>query len=417
MNITRGKKEQAQKVVIYGAEGIGKTTFASQFPECVFIDTEGSTAQMDVARMDKPTSFSMLLEQVKYVKNNPQVCKTLIIDTADWAEQLCISEFCAKKQVTGIEDIGYGKGYIYVAEDFGRLLNLLEEVKERGINIVITAHAQMRKFEQPDELGAYDRWELKLQKKAAPLLKEWADMVLFANYKTIVVNVDNQGAQKGKNKAQGGKRVIFTQHHPCWDAKNRHSLAAELPFDFASIAHCIPVLGSITTAPQQQVESKVEPTTPPVQRAEPIHQPTPKTETKKETVQDDGIPKALRDLMESSPFVIYPSDIQEVVEKRGYYPKGTPIASAPSVTVIDVSINGRMPNSPFGACHVVPKRNSGSPISAIAGAPETIIERVIMITEAIAVSPQTVNTSHITFSDNIRLPTIVSIERFCRFML
>ena len=88
--------------------------------------------------------------------------------------------------------------------------------------MVLTAHAQIKKFEQPDELGAYDRWELKLEKKTAPLTKEWADMVLFANYKTMVVNVDNQGAAKGKNKAQGGQRVMFTTHHPAWDAKNRY---------------------------------------------------------------------------------------------------------------------------------------------------------------------------------------------------
>ena len=240
MNITRGKRQEAQKIVLYGPEGIGKSTFAAQFPQPLFIDTEGSTAHMDVMRFDPPSSFTMLMEEIRYVKEHPEVCKTLVIDTADWAEQLCIAEFCAKKQISGIEEIGYGKGYVYVAEDFGKMLNLLEETKKRGIHIVITAHAQMRKFEQPDEMGAYDRWELKLQKKDAPLLKEWADMVLFANYKTIVVNVDNQGAAKGKNKAQGGKRVMYTEHHPCWDAKNRHGLLQELPFTFSSIAHCIP---------------------------------------------------------------------------------------------------------------------------------------------------------------------------------
>ena len=241
MNITRGKKQEAQKIVLYGPEGIGKSTFAAQFPEPLFIDTEGSTSNMDVARLDPPGSFTMLLEEIRYVRQHPEACRTLVIDSADWAEQLCITEFCAKKQIAGIEDLGYGKGYVYVSEDFGRMLNLLEEVKKQGINIVITAHAQMRKFEQPDEMGAYDRWELKLQKKNAPMLKEWADMVLFANYKTIVVNVDNQGAAKGKNKAQGGKRVMYTEHHPCWDAKNRHGLPAELSFTYASIAHCIPV--------------------------------------------------------------------------------------------------------------------------------------------------------------------------------
>lgn len=257
MQITRGKQETAQKCVLYGPEGIGKTTFASKFPEPLFIDTEGSTKHLDVARTPKPSSWQMLLSQVEYVKQNPTICKTLAIDTADWAEQLCITHVCAQHQKTGIEDFGYGKGYIYLVEEFGRLLNRLEEIIELGINVVVTAHAQMRKFEQPDELGAYDRWELKLQKKTSPLLKEWADMVLFANYKTNVINVDNQGAQKGKNKAQGGKRVMFTTHHPCWDAKNRHNLPEELPLDFENIRHCIPVAKNSNQEPAATVQDKI----------------------------------------------------------------------------------------------------------------------------------------------------------------
>lgn len=232
MKIIRGKLSGARKVCVYGPEGIGKSTFASHFPDPVFIDTEGSTKDMDVARMEAPSSWQMLMEQVKYVKAHPETCRTLVIDTADWAEMLCTEAVCARSQKSGIEDFGYGKGYVYLTEEFGRLLNLLQELVDIGIHVVINAHAKMRKFEQPDEMGAYDRWELKLQKQTAPLLKEWADMVLFANYKTIVVNVDGQGAQKGKNKAQGGKRVMYTSHHPCWDAKNRYELPEELPFDY-----------------------------------------------------------------------------------------------------------------------------------------------------------------------------------------
>ena len=98
--------------------------------------------------------------------------------------------------------------------------------------MVITAHAKMRKFEQPDEQGAYDRWEMKLSKQVAPLLKEWCDMLLFLNYKTYVVTTETNA-----KKAQGGKRVIYTSHHPCWDAKNRHSLPEEMDLDFKNIAH------------------------------------------------------------------------------------------------------------------------------------------------------------------------------------
>lgn len=109
---------------------------------------------------------------------------------------------------------------MYELEEIGRFLNSLDELIELGINVVLTAHAQLRKFEQPDEMGAYDRWELKLGKKTSsqisPILKEWADMILFVNYKTFSVATDDKGT---KHKAQGGTRTMYTTHHPCWDAK------------------------------------------------------------------------------------------------------------------------------------------------------------------------------------------------------
>ena len=99
--------------------------------------------------------------------------------------------------------------------------------------MVFTAHAQMRKFEQPDEMGAYDRWEMKLSKRNAPLLKEWADLVLFCNYKTNVITDQKTNSKK----ATGGTRKMFTTHHPCWDAKNRYGLPEDMDMDFEGIAH------------------------------------------------------------------------------------------------------------------------------------------------------------------------------------
>ena len=238
MQITRGKIPGAIKTVIFGPEGIGKSTLASQFPDPVFIDTEGSTKQMDVARFPAPETWQDILDEVKYVYQNPETCRTLVIDTADWAEMLCVKALLGST-MESIEDFGYGKGYVKLAEKFKTLLDELDKVISAGIHVVITAHAQMRKFEQPDEIGAYDRWEMKLQKKTAPMVKEWADMVLFCNYRTYVVNVDNQGAKKGKNKVMGGERVIYTSHHNCWDAKNRFGLPDSIPMEFSSISSVI----------------------------------------------------------------------------------------------------------------------------------------------------------------------------------
>jgi energy-coupling factor transporter ATP-binding protein EcfA2 len=180
LNITRGRIIQALKVILYGPEGIGKTTLAACFPGVVFIDTEGSTKSFDVARLPAPTSWEMLVAEVQEVLNHADEVGTLCIDTADWAEKLCSQAVCQKGGKTGIEDYGYGKGYVYMAEEFGRLLDACSQLTDRGVNVVFTAHCQQRKVELPDQMDTYDKYELKCSKQISPLLKEWADMVLFA---------------------------------------------------------------------------------------------------------------------------------------------------------------------------------------------------------------------------------------------
>jgi len=353
LNISRGRIWKAQKVTIYGPEGIGKSSFASDFPDPIFIDTEGSTYLMDVARFPRPSSWTMLLSMIKQVATTPGCCKTLVIDTIDWAEQLCVSHVYATYDKKGIEDFGYGKGYVFVKEEIGRFLNLLSDVIEAGINVVLTAHSTIRKFELPDECGSFDRYELKLGNKTgsqtSALVKEWADMVLFANYKQYVVEVEK------KKKAQGGTRVMYTQHHPCWDAKNRHDLAEQLPFEYARISYCIP--NHADAEPTKAAESAA-PATPAPAPAEPTVNP-PEAQEKstficsrqssneskedimklandfvessknrdKENSPGDlkDLPKPLADLMAANAVTI--KEIQHVVSTRGYYPQDTPIVN------------------------------------------------------------------------------------------
>lgn len=322
MNISSGVIMSAQKIVIYGPEGIGKSTMASKFPSPVFCDTEGGTKRLNVSRFDRPTSMEMVIKQIEYVKQNPNVCKTFVLDTADWLEKLCGQSVCASAQKKGIEDFGYGKGYVYQSEAFGKILNLLEDLIDIHINVVVLAHATMRKFEQPDEMGAYDRWELKLDKRNAPLLKEWADAVFFVNYKTYVEKTDNN-----KYKATGGKRVMYTEHNPCWDAKNRYGLDREVPFEYSVISPFIPSDSTTTTVvsepksqqvvtsdPISELDDLVEddvPTSPPVEQQS-TNVPIP-----------EGLPKKLVDLMKADN--VSEEDIQLVVAQKGYFPQDTKI--------------------------------------------------------------------------------------------
>lgn len=235
MNIIKGKQKKASKVVIYGAEGVGKSTLSSKCPDPLFIDVEGSTKDLDVARTEQPTTATILKEQINYVIEHPTICKTLVIDTADWMEKLVTEDLLTRNKWKGIEDLGYGKGYVYLAEEFAKVLKLLDKVIDKNIHVVLTAHAMMRKQELPNEQGAFDRWELKLSKKCAPLLKEWADELFFCNYDTILVAGDGN-----TKKAKGQRRVIYTEHHACWDAKTRKGIADKSPMEFEAIAEVFP---------------------------------------------------------------------------------------------------------------------------------------------------------------------------------
>ena len=308
LNITSGRIARPQKIVIYGPEGIGKTSLAAQCEDPVFIDTEGGTAYLDVRRLQKPQDWDELIALVKEVAANPGICKTLVIDTADWAEAMCTDYICKKYSQPGIESFGYGKGYSYLAEEFSRLLLACNEVILAGMNVVITAHAKMRKQELPDEQGAFDRWELKLSKQTAPLLKEWPDALLFLNFKTFVIATDGN-----THKAQGGKRVIYTSHHPCWDAKNRHNLPEEMDLAYANIA---PIFAA----------KPAEPITLPKQTAvvETVAK-VPETQTL-DTVTAETL-QTLNGWMEQAN--IKPEMIQTLVAQKGHFPVETPIDQYP----------------------------------------------------------------------------------------
>lgn len=314
MEILNGEMKKPIKTVVYGAEGIGKSEFASQFPDPLFIDTEGSTTRLNVRRLGPIRDWFDVQTAFDYVENHTTCCKTLVIDTVDWTERMMIDAMIGKDGVNGLEGYGYGKGYQYAMEKFQKeFLERLDKIWMKcKINILILAHAQMRKFEQPDEMGAYDRWELKLTKKNCPILKEWADMVLFVNYKTNIIKVD--GGMEKKSKAVGkGARVMYTTHHSCWDAKNRFGLPDELPFPrYTAFKENLAYIYEDTVHTQtNSIPEKVQESAPPAQGKE-EHTPT-----EAELSIDPNIPHALRELMTRDGVSEF--EIQNLTAAKGIY--------------------------------------------------------------------------------------------------
>lgn len=335
-DLTVGIREKALRIAVYGPEGIGKTTLAAEFPNPIFIDVEDGSNQLPVARMPRPTSWAMLMDEVRAVRDGDVPgCSTLIIDTADATEQLCIDAVCAEKSIGGIEDAGYGKGYTYLAEKYGKLLDALGEVVDTGRNVVVVSHALCRKFERPDEEGAYDRYELKLSRKVAPMVKEWCDMLLFLDYKTIVETKSDKQGNVTKAKAKGGRRIIHTQHHPCWDAKNRFGLKDPLPLEYASIAACVPdMMGEQPTAAPspkkspalQEVDARIANMEADVERAQELLQkPEPQPEVDPDPI--DAYPehcRALADLMRAEG--ITDEELRRAMAAKGYVMFDTPVS-------------------------------------------------------------------------------------------
>ncbi len=230
INITKGKIKSAIRFAVYGPEGVGKSSFCSQFPDPVFIDTEGGTKQLDLARFDQPESWNDFLEEIDAVIADPSICKTLVIDTVDRAEILLTEDILTENKVDSIEQVGggYGKGYTMLAERWNKeLMKRLDKLIVKGVNITLVAHATTRKFESPDN-PAYDRYEMKLSKKIAPMVKEWCDILMFTNYAVKVVEDKNK-----KAKAKGhDKRVMYFKHDATYDAKTRFKLEDGQPLSF-----------------------------------------------------------------------------------------------------------------------------------------------------------------------------------------
>lgn len=323
-------KIEPMKVLIYGVEGIGKTTFASKFPDPIFIDTEGSTGFINARKLPNPTSWTMLLDELEDIKSDPRG-KTLIIDTLDWAERLAKKYLMDKNKWAAIDSTNYGSRYVALSDEIGKLLNKLTEIKDLGINVVLTAHAETKKHELPDEMGQYDKYTLKLEKRDAGLAKEWADMILFFNYKTTIIS----DSKSNSKKATGGQRVMYTTHKPAWDAKNRLGLPDELPIDFEAIKELFEAkTGMGTTQIKSESTQKTQ-----TQQQMPLPEEPPVIETEPEPVEaqaapafneeiPSSIPQSLADLMTVNH--VTTDEIMQVIYVGGFMPQGTPLENVPA---------------------------------------------------------------------------------------
>lgn len=225
--VTRGKVRLPHLVIAYGPDGTGKSTLASEAPRPIFLGTEKGTSNLDVARFPSPKSFKEVLQAIDELIREKHDFESLAVDSLDWLEPLVWEQVCLDHNASTIEEVlsGFGKGYVLANKYWLSMMGKLSKLREeRKMNVILIAHSQVKLAKDPQNQTEYDRYQLKLNDKAAALWREYVDSVLFVNFETFT-----RTDKSGKTKAFGdGKRNIHTVRQPGFDAKSRFSIPAEI---------------------------------------------------------------------------------------------------------------------------------------------------------------------------------------------
>lgn len=252
LQIVRGIQKQPVGAVIYGWEGIGKTSLAAQFPNPLILDVEGGSHHLDVARVECGT-FADLMAAVIALGTDARGFQTIVIDSIDRAEQSLCQKVADDSDKRSIEDFGFGRGYVMVAERMAKFLEACDHLLKCGLNVVLIAHAGVKRVSPPDQTDGFDRFELRMLKQTAPLVKEWADLLLFLNWDMRLVE-----GQDGKKKAVGGKaRKMYAERSAAFDAKNRYGLPAEMPLGIEPLAHLFAAPPLKTAPPTMAIADRI----------------------------------------------------------------------------------------------------------------------------------------------------------------
>jgi hypothetical protein len=238
--VQRGRTPKPPRILLYGIEGIGKSTFGSQAPKPVFIQTEDGLDEIACEKFPLATTFDDVIGALAELRSEKHEYETVIIDSLDWLERMIWDRVCQESGVKTIEkaDGGFAKGYTHALTFWREVIDQLNLLRAgRGMVVLLIAHAKVEKFEDP-EWSPYDRYSPRLHKHAAALVSEWCDAVLFATRK-IRTQTEDAGFNRKRTIAHalgkdGGERILRCVGGPSCIAKNRYGIAEELPLSWAA---------------------------------------------------------------------------------------------------------------------------------------------------------------------------------------
>lgn len=227
------------RILVYGIEGIGKSTFGADAPDPVFLPTEDGVPPGTVS-FPLAKTYDEVKSALLSLTAEPHDFKTLVVDSVDWLEPLIWAHTCKLHGWQNLEAPGYGKGYAAALDVWRGYVDLLNGLRDdRGMTIIQIAHSEVKRFDAPDT-EPYDRYGIKLHKAASGLLQEHSDAVLFANQRVSTTKSDVGFGQKKTRAVGAGERILYTEARPAFSAKNRYQMPESLNFSWADAAPYLP---------------------------------------------------------------------------------------------------------------------------------------------------------------------------------
>jgi hypothetical protein len=223
-SISSTKKQQAPKMIVFGANKIGKTTFAASAPKSIGILTEDGAGAVESQAFPLCRSLNDVYSAIGTLINEKHEFETLFFDSLDWFEPMLHQHVCETNRWSTIESAGYGKGYIAAAEQWRHMLAGLETLRnQKNMTIILLAHDKIKRLESPMHEN-YDTYTLKLHDRACGILLEWADIVGYCAHKIITRSQESGFGQKETKALTTGERVLHLEPHPAHCAGNRLGL-------------------------------------------------------------------------------------------------------------------------------------------------------------------------------------------------